>query len=109
MIYQQFSLSMATSILFSAFFGAVVNPACARRYLSLSPKVSITPKAVFWLVQHAFRAFVCGVRALGCPPPSKRGSRYLLVYGALLVVFSAVFCTPALFFFTGRGSGYTIT
>ncbi len=45
-IYQQFSLSMATSILFSAFLALTLTPALCATLLSRSPRVTTTPKAV---------------------------------------------------------------
>ncbi len=45
-IYQQFSLSMATSILFSAFLALTLTPALCATLLKRLPRASITPRAV---------------------------------------------------------------
>lgn len=85
-IYQQFSLSMAVSILFSAFLALSLTPAlCATLLKPLGKGEHHERKGFFGWFNRRFEAMSNGyqrwvVQAL------KRSGRYLLVYGVLLAV-----------------------
>lgn len=90
-IYQQFSLSMATSILFSAFLALSLTPALCATLLKPIAKGEHHAKGGFfgWFnarferMSQGYEHWVVHV--------IKRSGRYLLVYGALLVILVVCF------------------
>ncbi|WP_455823780.1 multidrug efflux RND transporter permease subunit [Pseudomonas graminis] len=107
-IYQQFSLTMATSILFSAFLALTLTPAlCATLLKPVAPG------------DHAARGFFAAFnrrfaqlteRYQGWVAHAlKRSGRYLFVYGALLVMLAVCFSRLPASFLPVEDMGYTIT
>jgi len=108
-IYQQFSLSMAVSILFSAFLALSLTPAlCATLLKPLAKGEHHERKGFFGWFNRRFEAMSNGyqrwvVQAL------KRSGRYLLVYGVLLAVLGYGFSQLPTAFLPTEDQGYTIT
>ena len=108
-IYQQFSLSMAVSILFSAFLALSLTPAlCATLLKPVAKGEHHERKGFFgWFNRH-FESMSNGyqrwvVQAL------KRSGRYLLVYAVLLAVLGYGFSQLPTAFLPTEDQGYTIT
>ncbi|MPQ67582.1 MULTISPECIES: efflux RND transporter permease subunit [unclassified Pseudomonas] len=108
-IYQQFSLSMATSILFSAFLALTLTPAlCATLLKPIAPGEHHAKGGFFGAFNRRFEQLSNKyegwvVYAL------KRSGRYLLVYGLLLVVLGLCFMRLPASFLPVEDQGYTIT
>ncbi|HYQ49841.1 MAG TPA: efflux RND transporter permease subunit, partial [Pseudomonas sp.] len=108
-IYQQFSLSMAVSILFSAFLALSLTPAlCATLLKPLAKGEHHERKGFFGWFNRRFEAMSNGyqrwiVQAL------ERSGRYLLVYGVLLAVLGYGFSQLPTAFLPTEDQGYTIT
>ncbi|QQE81942.1 efflux RND transporter permease subunit [Pseudomonas putida] len=108
-IYQQFSLSMAVSILFSAFLALSLTPALCATLLTPLPKGEHhESKGFFGWFNRNFERMSSGyerwvVQAL------KRSGRYLLVYGVLLAVLGYGFSQLPTAFLPTEDQGYTIT
>ena len=108
-IYQQFSLSMATSILFSAFLALSLTPALCATLLKPIAKGEHHAKGGFfgWFnarferMSQGYEHWVVHV--------IKRSGRYLLVYGALLVILVLCFARLPSSFLPVEDQGYTIT
>jgi len=108
-IYQQFSLSMATSILFSAFLALSLTPALCATLLKPIAKGEHHAKGGFfgWFnarferMSQGYEHWVVHV--------IKRSGRYLLVYGALLVILAVCFTRLPSSFLPVEDQGYTIT
>ncbi|MGE8307272.1 MAG: efflux RND transporter permease subunit, partial [Pseudomonas kermanshahensis] len=108
-IYQQFSVSMAVSILFSAFLALSLTPAlCATLLKPLGKGEHHERKGFFGWFNRGFERMSNGyqhwvVQAL------KRSGRYLLVYGVLLAVLGYGFSQLPTAFLPTEDQGYTIT
>ena len=108
-IYQQFSLSMATSILFSAFLALTLTPAlCATLLKPIAPGEYHAKGGFFGAFNRRFEQLSNKyegwvVYAL------KRSGRYLVVYGLLLVVLGLCFMRLPASFLPVEDQGYTIT
>ncbi|MFJ7108843.1 multidrug efflux RND transporter permease subunit [Pseudomonas sp. NPDC098740] len=108
-IYQQFSLSMATSILFSAFLALTLTPALCATLLKPIPKGEHHAKGGFFgwfnrrFEQLTTRYEGWVVYAL------KRSGRYLLIYGVLLIGLVICFNRLPTSFLPVEDQGYTIT
>jgi len=108
-IYQQFSVSMAVSILFSAFLALSLTPAlCATLLKPLAKGEHHERKGFFGGFNRRFERMSDGyqrwvVHAL------KRSGRYLLVYGVLLAVLGYGFSQLPSAFLPTEDQGYTIT
>ena len=108
-IYQQFSLSMATSILFSAFLALSLTPALCATLLKPIAKGEHHAKGGFfgWFntrferMSQGYEHWVVHV--------IKRSGRYLLLYGALLVILVLCFARLPSSFLPVEDQGYTIT
>ncbi|MBW0236095.1 efflux RND transporter permease subunit [Pseudomonas sp. D1HM] len=108
-IYQQFSLSMATSILFSAFLALSLTPALCATLLKPIAKGEHHAKGGFfgWFNQRFERlsqGYEDWVVHL-----IKRSGRYLLVYGVLLLILVLCFARLPSSFLPVEDQGYTIT
>ncbi|WP_300731388.1 efflux RND transporter permease subunit [Pseudomonas sp.] len=108
-IYQQFSLSMATSILFSAFLALSLTPALCATLLKPIAKGEHHAKGGFfgWFNQRFERlskGYEHWVVHL-----IKRSGRYLMLYGLLLVVLVLCFTRLPSSFLPVEDQGYTIT
>lgn len=108
-IYQQFSLSMAVSILFSAFLALSLTPAlCATLLKPVAKGEHHERKGFFGWFNRRFEGMSNGyqrwvVQAL------KRSGRYLLVYAVLLAVLGYGFSQLPTAFLPTEDQGYTIT
>ena len=108
-IYQQFSLSMATSILFSAFLALTLTPALCATLLKPIAQGEHHAKGGFFgafnrrfeQLSNKYEGWV--VYAL------KRSGRYLLVYGLLLGLLGLFFMRLPASFLPVEDQGYTIT
>jgi multidrug efflux pump len=108
-IYQQFSLSMATSILFSAFLALTLTPALCATLLKPIAKGEHHEKTGFfgWFnrgferLTERYQGWVA--YAL------KRTGRYLLIYGVLLIGLGVAFSRLPSSFLPVEDQGYTIT
>ncbi len=108
-IYQQFSLSMATSILFSAFLALSLTPALCATLLKPIAQGEHHAKGGFFgafnrrfeQLSNKYEGWV--VYAL------KRSGRYLLVYGLLLGLLGLCFVRLPASFLPVEDQGYTIT
>lgn len=108
-IYQQFSLSMATSILFSAFLALTLTPALCATLLKPIAKGEHHAKGGFfgWFNKRfdAFTNHYEGWVAYAL----KRSGRYLLIYLVLLVGLGWMFSRLPSSFLPVEDQGYTIT
>ncbi|MGG5291833.1 multidrug efflux RND transporter permease subunit [Pseudomonas shirazensis] len=108
-IYQQFSVSMAVSILFSAFLALSLTPAlCATLLKPVAKGGEHASKGFFGWFNRRFEHMSDGyqrwvVHAL------KRSGRYLLLYGVLLAVLGYGFSQLPTAFLPTEDQGYTIT
>ncbi|MCT8163348.1 MULTISPECIES: efflux RND transporter permease subunit [unclassified Pseudomonas] len=108
-IYQQFSVSMAVSILFSAFLALSLTPAlCATLLKPVAKGEHPQHRGFFAWFNRRFEAMSDGyqrwvMRALA------RSGRYLLVYGVLLAVLGYGFSQLPTAFLPTEDQGYTIT
>ncbi|AMB84713.1 acriflavine resistance protein B [Pseudomonas agarici] len=108
-IYQQFSLSMATSILFSAFLALTLTPAlCATLLKPIARDRHDAKGGFFGGFNRRFEQMSAGyerwvIQIL------KRSGRYLLLYGLLLVVLGLLFSRLPASFLPVEDQGYTIT
>jgi len=108
-IYQQFSLSMATSILFSAFLALTLTPAlCATLLKPIAQGEHHAKGGFFGLFNRRFEQL--SQRYEGWVVYAlKRSGRYLLVYGLLLVLLGLCFMRLPASFLPVEDQGYTIT
>jgi multidrug efflux pump len=108
-IYQQFSLSMAISILFSAFLALTLTPAlCATLLKPMAQGEQHARAGFFGWFNRRFERLSTGyqhqvTRAL------KHSGRYLMVYGVLVVAMGLLFSRLPSSFLPEEDQGYTIT
>ncbi|MNF22161.1 Multidrug resistance protein MexB [compost metagenome] len=108
-IYQQFSLSMATSILFSAFLALSLTPAlCATLLKPVAKGEHQQKRGFFGGFNRRFEALTQGyqrwvVSAL------RHSGRYLLIYGVLLIGLGWCMSRLPSSFLPVEDQGYTIT
>ncbi|AVD90351.1 efflux RND transporter permease subunit [Pseudomonas sp. SWI44] len=108
-IYQQFSVSMAVSILFSAFLALSLTPAlCATLLKPVAKGGHPERKGFFGWFNRRFEATSEGYQRW-VMAALKRSGRYLLVYGALLAVLGYGFSQLPTAFLPTEDQGYTIT
>ncbi|MFB1633423.1 multidrug efflux RND transporter permease subunit [Pseudomonas sp. AP-1] len=108
-IYQQFSVSMAVSILFSAFLALSLTPAlCATLLKPVAKGGHHERKGFFGWFNRRFEATSEGYQRW-VMAALKRSGRYLLVYGALLAVLGYGFSQLPTAFLPTEDQGYTIT
>ncbi|WP_336346819.1 efflux RND transporter permease subunit [Pseudomonas monsensis] len=108
-IYQQFSLSMATSILFSAFLALTLTPALCATLLKPIAKGEHHEKAGFfgWFNRRFERLTDRYQGWVGYA--LKRSGRFLLIYVVLLVGLGLCFMRLPSSFLPVEDQGYTIT
>ncbi len=108
-IYQQFSLSMATSILFSAFLALTLTPAlCATLLKPIAQGEHHAKGGFFGWFNRRFEQMSEGyqnwvVSAL------KRSGRYMLLFGLLVALLGLLFSRLPASFLPVEDQGYTIT
>ncbi|POA51477.1 MULTISPECIES: efflux RND transporter permease subunit [unclassified Pseudomonas] len=108
-IYQQFSLSMATSILFSAFLALTLTPAlCATLLKPIAAGEHHERGGFFGWFNRRFERLTVSYQG-GVAYALKRSGRYLLIYLALLVVMALLFVRLPSSFLPVEDQGYTIT
>ncbi|WP_288442342.1 efflux RND transporter permease subunit [uncultured Pseudomonas sp.] len=108
-IYQQFSVSMAVSILFSAFLALSLTPAlCATLLKPLAKGEHHARKGFFGWFNRRFEKLSDGYQGWVIQA-IKRSSRYLLLYGVLLAVLGYGFSQLPTAFLPTEDQGYTIT
>jgi len=108
-IYQQFSLSMATSILFSAFLALTLTPAlCATLLKPIAKGEHHERTGFFGWFNRRFERLT--ERYQGWVAYAlKRTGRYLLIYGVLLAGLVICFSRLPSSFLPVEDQGYTIT
>jgi len=108
-IYQQFSLSMATSILFSAFLALTLTPAlCATLLKPIAKGEHHERKGFFGWFNRRFERLSNSYEG-GVSYALKRTGRYLLIYVALLAIMALLFSRLPSSFLPVEDQGYTIT
>ena len=108
-IYQQFSLSMAVSILFSAFLALSLTPAlCATLLKPVAKGEHHERKGFFGWFNRRFEGMSNGYQRW-VMQALKRSGRYLLVYVLLLAVLGYGFSQLPTAFLPTEDQGYTIT
>ncbi len=108
-IYQQFSLSMATSILFSAFLALSLTPAlCATLLKPIAKGEHHAKGGFFGWFNRRFEQLSDGYER-SVAYALKRTGRYLLIYGVLLVGLGLLFSRLPSSFLPVEDQGYTIT
>ncbi|SPO55199.1 multidrug efflux system protein [Pseudomonas sp. JV551A1] len=108
-IYQQFSLSMAVSILFSAFLALSLTPAlCATLLKPVAKGEHHERKGFFGWFNRRFEGMSNGYQRW-VMQALKRSGRYLLVYAVLLAVLGYGFSQLPTAFLPTEDQGYTIT
>ena len=108
-IYKQFSVSMAVSILFSAFLALSLTPAlCATLLKPLAKGEHHQRKGFFGWFNRRFEHMSDGYQRWVSHALARSG-RYLLVYAALLGVLGYGFSQLPTAFLPTEDQGYTIT
>ncbi|MDC7815616.1 efflux RND transporter permease subunit [Pseudomonas sp. BLCC-B112] len=108
-IYQQFSLSMATSILFSAFLALTLTPAlCATLLKPIAKGEHHERSGFFGWFNRRFESLSNRYEG-GVSYALKRTGRYLLIYVALLAIMALLFSRLPSSFLPVEDQGYTIT
>ncbi|MFJ7142728.1 efflux RND transporter permease subunit [Pseudomonas protegens] len=108
-IYQQFSLSMATSILFSAFLALTLTPAlCATLLKPIAKGEHHERSGFFGWFNRRFESLSNSYEG-GVSYALKRTGRYLLIYAALLAIMALLFSRLPSSFLPVEDQGYTIT
>ncbi|MBH3453666.1 multidrug efflux RND transporter permease subunit [Pseudomonas monteilii] len=108
-IYQQFSVSMAVSILFSAFLALSLTPALCATLLKPVAKGELHErKGFFGWFNRRFESLSNGYQGW-VMQALKRSGRYLLVYAVLLAVLGYGFSQLPTAFLPTEDQGYTIT
>ncbi|MHC5787022.1 multidrug efflux RND transporter permease subunit [Pseudomonas idahonensis] len=108
-IYQQFSLSMATSILFSAFLALTLTPAlCATLLKPIAKGKHHERSGFFGWFNRRFESLSNRYEG-GVSYALKRTGRYLLIYVALLAIMALLFSRLPSSFLPVEDQGYTIT
>ena len=108
-IYQQFSLSMATSILFSAFLALTLTPAlCASLLKPIAKGEHHAKGGFFGWFNHRFERLTDRYEGW-VAYALKRSGRYLLIYLVLLVGLGWMFSRLPSSFLPVEDQGYTIT
>ncbi|MEX5609896.1 efflux RND transporter permease subunit [Pseudomonas protegens] len=108
-IYQQFSLSMATSILFSAFLALTLTPAlCATLLKPIAAGEHHERTGFFSWFNRRFERLSDSYQG-GVTYALKRTGRYLLIYLALLAIMALLFSRLPSSFLPVEDQGYTIT
>jgi len=108
-IYQQFSLSMATSILFSAFLALTLTPAlCATLLKPIAAGEHHERTGFFGWFNRRFERLSDSYQG-GVTHALKRTGRYLLIYLALLAIMALLFSRLPSSFLPVEDQGYTIT
>ncbi|MDD2135702.1 efflux RND transporter permease subunit [Pseudomonas kurunegalensis] len=108
-IYQQFSVSMAVSILFSAFLALSLTPALCATLLKPVAKGELHErKGFFGWFNRCFESLSNGYQRW-VMQALKRSGRYLLVYAVLLAVLGYGFSQLPTAFLPTEDQGYTIT
>ena len=108
-IYQQFSLSMATSILFSAFLALTLTPAlCATLLKPIAAGEHHERTGFFGWFNRRFERLSDSYQG-GVTYALKRTGRYLLIYLALLAIMALLFSRLPSSFLPVEDQGYTIT
>ncbi|WP_085656998.1 efflux RND transporter permease subunit [Pseudomonas sp. B11(2017)] len=108
-IYRQFSLSMATSILFSAFLALTLTPAlCATRLKPIAKGEHHEKAGFFGWFNRRFERLTARYQGwVGYA--LKRSGRYLLIYVVLLIGLGVLFVRLPSSFLPTEDQGYTIT
>ncbi|EPA97299.1 multidrug efflux RND transporter permease subunit [Pseudomonas umsongensis] len=108
-IYQQFSLSMATSILFSAFLALTLTPAlCATLLKPIAQGVHHEKTGFFGGFNRRFERLTERYQGWVAYALQRTG-RYLLIYAVLLVALGVCFMRLPSSFLPVEDQGYTIT
>uniref|UniRef100_UPI00286CFB42 efflux RND transporter permease subunit n=1 Tax=Pseudomonas sp. TaxID=306 RepID=UPI00286CFB42 len=107
-IYQQFSLTMATSILFSAFLALTLTPALCATLLKPVEPGDHAARGFFGWFNRRFEQLTDRYQD-GVAYALKRSGRYLFIYGALLIVLVVTFSRLPSSFLPVEDMGYTIT
>ncbi len=108
-IYQQFSVSMAVSILFSAFLALSLTPAlCATLLKPIDKGEQHQRNGFFGWFNRRFERLSDGYQSW-VMQALRRSGRYLLVYGVLLAVLGFGFSQLPTAFLPTEDQGYTIT
>ncbi|VVO00800.1 efflux RND transporter permease subunit [Pseudomonas fluorescens] len=108
-IYQQFSLSMATSILFSAFLALTLTPAlCATLLKPIAQGDHHARGGFFGWFNRRFEQLSNSYQR-GVVYALKRTGRYLLIYVVLLIGLGLCFSRLPSSFLPVEDQGYTIT
>jgi len=108
-IYQQFSLSMAISILFSAFLALTLTPAlCATLLKPMALGEEHARTGLFGWFNRRFEHLGNGYQRR-VTSALKHSGRYLMVYGVLVVAMGLLFSRLPSSFLPEEDQGYTIT
>ena len=108
-IYQQFSASMAVSILFSAFLALSLTPAlCATLLKPIAKSEHHVKRGFFGWFNRKFEGMSNGYQRW-VMHAIQRSGRYLVVYGLLLVALGWTFSQLPSSFLPTEDQGYTIT
>ena len=108
-IYRQFSMAMAVSILFSAFLALTLTPAlCATLLKPLPPGQSHEKKGFFGWFNRRFERLTQRYESW-VANAIKRVGRYMLIYGALMAAMVVLFMQLPSSFLPVEDQGYIIT
>lgn len=107
-IYRQFSLSLAVSILFSGFLALTLTPALCATLLKPIPKGHHAEKqGLLGWFNRRFEALTARFEALNCRLLRRTG-RYMLVYGIIVVMLAFMYVRVPESFVPVEDQGYLI-
>ena len=107
-IYQQFSLAMATSILFSAFLALSLTPALCATLLKPIDQGGHSARGFFGWFNRRFEGLTEGYQGW-VTHALKRSGHYMFIYGVLLIALVLSFSRLPSSFLPVEDQGYTIT
>ena len=106
-IYQQFSVSLAVSILLSGFLALTFTPALCATLLKPVAPGHVTKKGVFGAFNRGFTRLTDGYVSL-CSRTTRRAGRFMIIYLALVGLFAFLYLRLPESFVPSEDRGYMI-
>jgi multidrug efflux pump len=106
-IYRQFSLTMVSAIVFSAFLALTLTPALCASFLKPIPAGHQTRGGFFGLFNRGFKRTASGYEGL-TKRMLKRTGRWMLAFGVVLVVVGWLYVRLPSSFLPNEDQGYLI-
>ncbi|MGZ3237292.1 MAG: efflux RND transporter permease subunit [Burkholderiaceae bacterium] len=108
-IYRQFTLSMVSSMLFSALMALTLTPAlCATLLKPISPQDHAEKRGFFGWFNRAFKSTATHYQS-GIGKMLKTTTRYMIVYGLIIACVGLLYARLPSSFLPAEDQGYLIT